>query len=258
MIDSASESLGKSRQQQRNVVAGLRALILDGDIAPGDPLPSSAELSRRYGVNAVTISRAMSILAAEGLVDRQRGRGVFATGRGPMVVRASHYPKAAGDNLYGWITEAGRRGRRGTSELLEVAEVPAPRAIAAVFGLNTGDLVASRHQLLRLDGEPAELVWSYYPIEVAQGTALADPRLIEGGSPRALTEAGYPLRNARDKVGVRMATMEEYQLLQLPADIPVLRQFRVVFTDGERPIEATVMVKAGQWYEVEYELPESI
>jgi GntR family transcriptional regulator len=256
--EPAGQNAGKTRHQQRHLVAGLRALILDGDVGPGEQLPSSAELARQYGVNAVSISRAMSILESEGLVDRQKGRGVFPTGRGPMVVRASHYPKPADDEPYGWITEADRRGRRGHSELLDVAEIPAPRAVAAVFGLYADDLVVARHQLLRLDDEPAELVWSYYTTDVARGTALAEPRLIKGGSPRVLTELGLPPRNAKDKVGVRMATKDEYELLQLPADIPVLRQFRVVFTDGQQPIEVTVMVKAGQQYEVEYDLPESI
>jgi len=100
-------------------------------------------------------------------------------------------------------------------------------------------------------------VWSYYQVEVARGTALAEHRLITGGSPRVFAELGLPLRNAKDKVGVRMATKEEIDVLRLPADIPVLRQVRVVFTDGQRPIEVTVMVKAGQQYEVEYELPET-
>lgn len=258
-MTEANESAAKARRhQQRHLVAGLRALIVDGDLAPGERLPSSAELGRRYGVNAVSIGRAMSILQAEGLVDRQKGRGVFATDRGPMVVRASHYPKPATGEPYGWITEAGRRGRRGRSELLDVGEVPAPRPVAAVFGIGRGDLVVARHQVLHLDDEPAELVWSYYPADVARGTALAEPRLIKGGSPRVLTDLGLPPRNAKDKVGVRMATKDEYELLRLPADIPVLRQFRVVFTDAGRPIEVTIMVKAGQQYEVEYDLPESI
>lgn len=39
----------------------------------------------------------------------------------------------------------------------------------------------------------------------------------------------------------------------LPGDLPVLRTLRVVFSDDGRPIEATVMVKAGHLYEVQYE-----
>jgi GntR family transcriptional regulator len=41
--------------------------------------------------------------------------------------------------------------------------------------------------------------------------------------------------------------------LKLPGDLPVLRTLRVVYSDDDRPVEATVMVKAGHLYEVQYE-----
>ena len=112
-----------------------------------------------------------------------------------------------------------------------------------------------RNQLLLLDGEPAELVWHYYRTDVARGTRLAENRRIKGGTPAALAELGYPLRHAIDQVGTRLATVEEFVALKLPQGMPVLRQFRVIYTDGQRPIEVTVMVKAGQQYEIQYVLP---
>ena len=36
--------------------------------------------------------------------------------------------------------------------------------------------------------------------------------------------------------------------------MPILRQFRVVFSEDRRPVEATVMIKAAQQYEIQYEL----
>lgn len=41
--------------------------------------------------------------------------------------------------------------------------------------------------------------------------------------------------------------------MNLPSDLPVLRTLRVVYSDEQRPIEATVMVKAGHLYELQYE-----
>jgi GntR family transcriptional regulator len=49
--------------------------------------------------------------------------------------------------------------------------------------------------------------------------------------------------------------VEEFVALRLPEDMPVLRQFRVVFSDHCRPVEATVMIKAAHQYEIQYELP---
>lgn len=141
------------------------------------------------------------------------------------------------------------------AELLFVGEVPAPFQIAAAYGIGPGTPVVLRNQLLKLDGEPAELANSYYRTEIARGTVLADARKIRGGTPSVSAELGYPPRNAVDQVQARLATVDEFIALRLPAETPVFRQLRVVYADGHEPIEVTVMIKAAQQYEVQYEIP---
>ncbi|MDI6099183.1 GntR family transcriptional regulator [Actinoplanes sp. NEAU-A12] len=241
------------RSRQRQLAGDLRALILSGDIGPDQRLPSTAELTRRYAVNNQTVTRALALLKAEGLVTGHKGKSVVSTRRRPAVVRASHYPTpvAPGDPLP-WL---GATGRDAVVRLLGVGETAAPAQVARTFGLPAGEPVVFRHQVLVLDGEPAELVWTYYPAEIARGTALAGDRRLRGGSPTVLAALGHPLRHAVDQVSVRPATVAEFIALQLPGDIPVLRQFRTAYTDRERPIEVTVMIKAGQQFEIRYELP---
>jgi GntR family transcriptional regulator len=245
------------RERQQQIAANLRALILSGDLRPGDRVPSTDALMRQYGVGNKTVQGALQILKAERFVEGQKGSGVFVTARQPIVIRANHYPVSApAGEPYPWISEAAGRGRVGSAQLISVGEEPAPARVAATFGLQVGTPVVVRHQLLLLDDEPAELAWSYYPTDIARGTRLDEKRLIRGGSPVALAELGYPPRNAVDQVGTRLATVAEFVALKLPEDMPILRQFRVVFTDHERPVEVTVMVKAGQQFEIQYELPE--
>ncbi len=110
-----------------------------------------------------------------------------------------------------------------------------------------------RRQLLSYDGEPAELVKSYYPAEIARGTALAEPRKIRGGTPALLAKMGFPPVQAVDRVSARVPTQEQYEALDLPSDLPILRTLRVVYSIGERAIEATAMAKAGHLYELQYE-----
>ncbi|MEV6595463.1 GntR family transcriptional regulator [Actinoplanes sp. NPDC051346] len=243
------------RQRQQQIAANLRALILSGDLRPGDRVPSTSDLVAEYGVTDKTVQRALAILKAERFVEGQKGRGVFVTTQVPTVVRASHYPVTSSEEPYAWIADNASRGRAGSIVLLHVGEVPAPAQVAAAFDLEIGTPVTVRHQLLSLDGEPVELVWSYYPSNVARGTRLAEARKIRGGTPAVLSELGYPPHHAIDQVSARLATVEEFIALRLPQDMPVLRQLRVVFTDDDRPIEVTVMVKAGQHFEVRYALP---
>ena len=48
-----------------------------------------------------------------------------------------------------------------------------------------------------------------------------------------------------------MPTTEEVEILDLP-NVPVIRQFRVIYSDSERPVEASVLVKGGHLYELLY------
>jgi GntR family transcriptional regulator, transcriptional repressor for pyruvate dehydrogenase complex len=52
----------------------IRAQIISGELADGDPLPKSEELGRRYPVSLPTLREAMRILEAEGLITVRRGR----------------------------------------------------------------------------------------------------------------------------------------------------------------------------------------
>ncbi|EXU63876.1 GntR family transcriptional regulator [Streptomyces sp. PRh5] len=61
----------------------------------------------------------------------------------------------------------------------------------------------------------------------------------------------------RAGAAARVPTQEQYTVLGLPGSLPALRTLRVVYSDGERPIEATVMAKAGHLYELQYEFSPS-
>lgn len=52
-------------------------MILEGEIAPGDFLPSRKELAARFGVGLSTVHEAIQVLAAVGLVDSRPGKGTW-------------------------------------------------------------------------------------------------------------------------------------------------------------------------------------
>lgn len=252
--DRAPDDGVRTRQQQ--LASDLRALILSGDLKPGGRVPSTTALQERYGVSNQTVQRALLILKEEGFLKGDKGQGVFVTDHQPVVIRAAHYPKPAGTGQpYPWISDHTARGRNARVEILSVGEVPAPAQVAAAFGIEPGSPAVCRHLLLFFGDEPAELLWSYYPVDIARSTEITDNRKIKGGTPRVLAELGYPLRNAVDQIGARLATVEEFTALRLPRDMPVIRQLRVLYTDGHRPVQVDVMVKSAHQYEVQYELP---
>ena len=61
-------------RQLRDRVA---AMILDGALKEGDPLPSVRTVSADYRVNPLTVLKAYQELADEGVVETRRGLGMF-------------------------------------------------------------------------------------------------------------------------------------------------------------------------------------
>lgn len=67
----------------RQLVEQIRRLVAGGQLKAGDDLPSVRELALEHAVNPMTISKAYSLLEAEGLLLRQRGK--------PMQVAAENF-----------------------------------------------------------------------------------------------------------------------------------------------------------------------
>src|SRR5258705_1865772 len=61
------------RQLRDRVVA----MILDGVLKEGDPLPSVRTVAAEYRVNPLTVLKGCQQLVDEGLVETRRGRGMF-------------------------------------------------------------------------------------------------------------------------------------------------------------------------------------
>jgi GntR family transcriptional regulator len=68
-----NESQPIYRQLRDRVVA----MILDGVLKEGDPLPSVRNVAAEYRVNPLTVLKGYQELVDEGLVETRRGRGMF-------------------------------------------------------------------------------------------------------------------------------------------------------------------------------------
>jgi GntR family transcriptional regulator len=209
----------------------------------------------QYGVAGTTVQKALLMLKEEDLLVGQPGKGVFVKGSTQQAISPAVYmPPATAGEPYRWISEAEKRSQRGSSKLLEVAVVTPPHEVAQALELEEGGQALLRKQVLFLDEEPTELTRSYYPLAVAEGTAMMERRKIRGGTPTLLSELGYPPREFVDEVSSEIPTEDEVVALELPKDMPVMLTFRVVYSDDERPIEVSLLAKAAHRYRMRYRL----
>jgi GntR family transcriptional regulator len=221
------------RPEHQKIAAYYRALIMSGELTPGERLPSVSRLVERHGVASHTIQRMLDVLKGEGFIEARQGVGVFVRNRSLVIAQATQYLVLP-------------------NQLIAVGEVPAPADVAEVFGIDAGAIVSMRRRILLRDGEPFELATSYYPLEIARGTELVSQKKIRGGAVDLLKRLGYESVEFVDRVSTRLPTTEEFELLELPDDIPVHRTFRMFRTPAGLPFEVTIMIKGGHLYELQY------
>lgn len=226
------------RPRHQQIAADLRDLIMRGDLGPGTQLPSTAQLVAQYGVANATVQHALKALKDEGFLDSRVGKGVYVRDRRPFVVDAAAY-----------IEPTPGRFRY---QLLAVTTTAPPADIADGLRLEPGATTVVRNRVLFHDDQPVELSASYYPADIAAGSSLAEPRKIRGGAPQVLAELGFPQRAFVDRISARPPTVEEAEALDLPDGTPVIRQLRIVYSNDERPVEASVLIKGAHLYELLY------
>jgi GntR family transcriptional regulator len=73
--------LAAPRPVYEQIVSGLRALLVAGEFAPGEQLPTVRQLATDLGVHHNTVAESYRVLAEEGWLDLRRGRGAVVLDR---------------------------------------------------------------------------------------------------------------------------------------------------------------------------------
>ena len=249
-----------SRFPYRDIVDELRASILDGRLDAGARLPSENELAERYGTSRPTVRRAVALLKAEGLVSTEQGRGVFVRPKPHvrLLLSGEAFRRHRRAGRSGFNAQVEEQGQTPEQRLLEVASVQAPREVALRLGVEENELVVVRRRLFVVNGGPVALCDSYYPGDVADGTALAEPENIEGGAYGVIEDQSGPIRRrlkrSVDDLVCRMPTPQEVEALKLAPGVPVVRILRTVYDSERRPVEVQDTVAAADKHDFRYEV----
>jgi GntR family transcriptional regulator len=249
-----------SRFPYQGIVDELRTSILDGRLSAGERLPSENELAERYATSRPTVRRAIALLKAEGLVNTEQGRGAFVRPKPHvrLLLSGENFRRHRRAGLSGFNAQVEEQGQKPEQRLLEVGWVAAPRDVALRFDLDGDARVVVRRRLFVVDGEPVALCDSYYPPDVAAGTALAEPERIAGGAYGLIEDPDGPigrrLKRSVDDLVCRMPTPEEVEGLRLGPGVPVVRTLRTVYDVEGRSVEVQDTVAAADKHQFRYEV----
>jgi GntR family transcriptional regulator len=65
----------------RQLLEQIRRMAASGQLRPGTALPSIRELALKHAINPMTVSKVYSLLEAEGVLERHRGRPMTVAAR---------------------------------------------------------------------------------------------------------------------------------------------------------------------------------
>ena len=224
------------------VVDEIKRRIEAGDYPPGSLLPSEHQLVQDFGVSRPTIVKALSALRQENWIETQQGRGSFVRGR-PALAQAERTRPA--QNVLE-LPEAQLAG-----DLVQAGVKVAPPHVAALLGLETGAKAFLRQRVLSEDGEPVELASAWLPLELAAGTDLASPNLIDESIRHHLqVRKRVRFDHAVERISARQPTGEEAALLHVSPGMPVLNVIVTVYDAAVQPLQVMDLVLPGDRHEI--------
>jgi DNA-binding GntR family transcriptional regulator len=240
----------------------LASEISAGTYPAGALLPSIREIMQRWEVSTTTARKVLDELAAAGFARKEGTRGHISTG-GPQTSQAAPVgdygrkappPAPVPGRLTVWpahtIPASGciDPGSDGELTALDVRTERPPADVALALGItDLGRLVIVRRRLLAaLDGTPIQFRVSYLPADLAENTAIGQPKPIPDPWPAALgTFLGKQVQLASSHVTARHPTHEEAAALGLASDAAVLVREDVYEDRRGSPVDYTRTIWPG-------------
>lgn len=235
MVSTASR-LAPYAQVKQHLKDGLAS----GRWAPGELMPSEAELVAAFGVSRMTVNRALRELQAEGLVLRTQGVGTFA---------APLHRVSSTLTISDVHDEIVARGHRHQARVhLQRAE-RAGAALAAQLGLAEGAEVFHVLIVHLEDGLPLQCEDRY--VNPAEAPAFLQADFTQHTPTHVLFES-TSLWRAQFQVDAARPTAQEASLLGVAADEPCLVVVRRTFS-RLAPITIARLVHPGRRYTLQGE-----
>jgi GntR family transcriptional regulator len=225
------------------VIEELQQRIESGVYPPGSMLPSEHQLREEFQVARPTVVRALRVLRDNGWIDTQQGKGSFVRGRPALAGLDARRPGEDALN---------RAESDETGDPIEVTRTSPPVRIGRILGIADDADVIARRRLVRLDGEPSELVTWWIPAAVADGSDLAGADPVPGGvRAHVARRKGVRIDHVLEQVIARHPVGEEAKLLGVSETAAMLVLYVTGCDAAGAPVMVLQIVLPGELHELE-------
>ncbi|TFZ05086.1 GntR family transcriptional regulator [Ramlibacter rhizophilus] len=196
----------------------MRARIDRGQWPRGHRLPSLEVLMEEFGVARVTVRQAIDLLAREGLLSPQRGRGTFVTGEPP---------RGRIINVVTTLAELARVYEDTQPRVVNIDESVTEPPLSLTEGTPAARYAYMRRVHLR-DGQPYCVIDIYLDERIfRQSPARFRSRTV---IPLLVSMPGVDIHEAHQVLTIGTADIEVAHLLEVPVNAPTA-EVRRVFKD---------------------------
>ena len=202
----------------------LLGQVAAGVFRPGDRLPSEAQLCQRYGVSPMTVRRVINILADQGVVIAEQGRGTFVK---PLELGTATFDLDKLQQLF--------REGQSTVRLLEARITSATERTARKLAIKVRDRTVFIRRMIFQGEEPMLLHREHViydptrPLIEAEMEVTALRGLFSGGG-------GSDLKRGDLTIDATVLTEEEAALLHSEVGIPAFRLEHIFYDFDDRPV----------------------
>lgn len=227
------------------LLSQIKYLITNGQLQPGELLPSEAELCQAHNISRTTVRQAFAACEQEGLIFRIRGKGSFVSS--PIVHRSLN-------DLYSFSGEIENANLTSGSKVLSFKTEFAPELIKTRLGFNSQDDVRV-HNIVRMrsvSGIPFSIENVFIPFDICP---VLNKELLTDHS---LYNVLYKYENiipthASEVYYSTLLKKTDATILQCKTGLPAFRVERVTYDILERAFEfASILVRGDRCrYEIE-------
>lgn len=205
----------------------VRHQIEQGDLRPGEMLPTEKSFEEKYGLSRIMIRQALSRLVQEGYITRTRGKGSFVT-HAPLQDKRL-------DRLGAFLQDLEQEGHTVRCKLLEIQRVRADSKLASQLCVPEGALLVRVPRLAFVDDVPTCLSTAFWAEQYAPRVLEEELASYISFFPYLEKHHGLYLEYADKTLQAVPATKDEAAILKIKAGAPALLAETLSFNTQHEP-----------------------
>ncbi len=227
---------GQGIPQYLKVAETIKGRIRQGRYAPGESIPTSAELEAEFGVSNITIRKSLALLVEDGLASRRRGVGTKVIGTGTA---KTAIPINGGDFRTLFNSHVHPEGSTSV-DVLRIGPGDCPARIRRILGLDKDVPAWRMERIRRSNGQPLAYLVNFGRMDEC------GPIHRHEVEKRSFVEvfqevSGIELSKVEQRVDVAVADLDLAGPLEVEFGAPIFFVEFVYYSKQGNPVEVTQM-----------------